>query len=73
MEAVSCFALLQADTSQSTFRYPSEILERLWKLLLLNQFHDVLPGSSIEMVLILVSLKPVVLKLFEIAYHLMFF
>jgi alpha-mannosidase len=30
--------------------YPKEELDRLWKLLLLNQFHDVLPGSSIEMV-----------------------
>lgn len=29
--------------------YPSEQLERLWKLLLLNQFHDVLPGTSIEL------------------------
>ncbi|XP_053397678.1 alpha-mannosidase 2C1-like isoform X2 [Mercenaria mercenaria] len=30
--------------------YPHEELIRLWKLLLLNQFHDVLPGSSIGMV-----------------------
>lgn len=30
--------------------YPHEELVRLWKLLLLNQFHDVLPGSSIGMV-----------------------
>jgi alpha-mannosidase len=30
--------------------YPMEELDRLWKLLLLNQFHDVLPGSSIQMV-----------------------
>ncbi|KAK7493075.1 hypothetical protein BaRGS_00015596 [Batillaria attramentaria] len=30
--------------------YPGKALERLWKLLLLNQFHDVLPGSSINMV-----------------------
>ncbi|KAI8901520.1 glycosyl hydrolases family 38 N-terminal domain-containing protein [Globomyces pollinis-pini] len=29
-------------------RYPKEELDRLWKLTLLNQFHDVLPGSSIE-------------------------
>src|SRR5918994_3049866 len=28
--------------------YPSEELERLWKTLLLNQFHDILPGSSIS-------------------------
>ena len=27
--------------------YPAGELERLWKLLLLNQFHDILPGSSI--------------------------
>ncbi|XP_070189226.1 alpha-mannosidase 2C1-like isoform X1 [Littorina saxatilis] len=30
--------------------YPSNAIERLWKLLLLNQFHDVLPGSSISIV-----------------------
>ena len=28
--------------------YPSAELERLWKVLLLNQFHDILPGSSIS-------------------------
>jgi alpha-mannosidase len=28
--------------------YPAEELERLWKALLLNQFHDILPGSSIS-------------------------
>lgn len=27
--------------------YPSEELERSWKTLLLNQFHDILPGTSI--------------------------
>ncbi|KAK0052625.1 alpha-mannosidase 2C1-like isoform X1 [Biomphalaria pfeifferi] len=32
------------------FTYPKEEIERLWKLLLLNQFHDVLPGSSINLV-----------------------
>ncbi|MDQ3815225.1 MAG: alpha-mannosidase, partial [Armatimonadota bacterium] len=30
--------------------YPKEELDRLWKLLLLNQFHDILPGSSITLV-----------------------
>ena len=30
--------------------YPREELERLWKLLLLQQFHDILPGSSIGLV-----------------------
>jgi alpha-mannosidase len=28
--------------------YPGEKLERLWKALLLNQFHDILPGTSIS-------------------------
>jgi alpha-mannosidase len=28
--------------------YPAAKLERLWKTLLLNQFHDILPGSSIH-------------------------
>lgn len=30
--------------------YPAEKLEENWKLILLNQFHDVLPGSSIAKV-----------------------
>ena len=29
-------------------RYPQERFERLWKGVLLNQFHDILPGSSIR-------------------------
>mgnify|MGYP003466207090 CR=1 FL=1 len=37
--------LLNADGS-----YPAEKLEENWKLILLNQFHDVLPGSSIAKV-----------------------
>lgn len=28
--------------------YPAEALERLWKNVLLNQFHDILPGSAIK-------------------------
>jgi alpha-mannosidase len=30
--------------------YPSAELESLWKTLLINQFHDILPGSSIDWV-----------------------
>ncbi|TPX37190.1 hypothetical protein SmJEL517_g00997 [Synchytrium microbalum] len=41
-------ALCVAQGIQS-YSYPKGELDRLWKLLLLNQFHDVLPGSSIEM------------------------
>ena len=29
-------------------RYPGALLEQIWKLTLLNQFHDILPGSSIK-------------------------
>ncbi|MFJ4438939.1 alpha-mannosidase [Streptomyces sp. NPDC088923] len=32
------------------FPYPYERLDRLWKTLLLHQFHDILPGSSIAWV-----------------------
>ena len=28
--------------------YPSEVLARAWKTTLLNQFHDIIPGSSIQ-------------------------
>jgi alpha-mannosidase len=37
-------ALLPAD------QYPREQLDRIWKTLLINQFHDILPGSSIQKV-----------------------
>lgn len=30
--------------------YPAEELDRLWKTLLINQFHDIIPGSSIRLV-----------------------
>ncbi|KSU70381.1 alpha-mannosidase [Pseudarthrobacter enclensis] len=32
------------------FAYPAEELKRLWRLVLLQQFHDILPGSSIAWV-----------------------
>ena len=31
-------------------RYPKAEMERLWKVILLNQFHDIIPGSSITRV-----------------------
>lgn len=31
-------------------RYPRAELDRIWKKLLINQFHDILPGSSIQTV-----------------------
>ncbi|MBT2895538.1 glycoside hydrolase family 38 C-terminal domain-containing protein [Streptomyces sp. McG3] len=33
-----------------SYRYPYERLDRVWKTVLLHQFHDILPGSSIAWV-----------------------
>uniref|UniRef100_A0AAY5ER63 alpha-mannosidase n=1 Tax=Electrophorus electricus TaxID=8005 RepID=A0AAY5ER63_ELEEL len=46
VEVGSCLALSQ----NVGFSYPTKQLQELWRLLLLNQFHDVIPGSCIEMV-----------------------
>lgn len=32
------------------YRYPTEEMDRIWQALLLNQFHDILPGSAIAWV-----------------------
>jgi alpha-mannosidase len=37
-------------TVQAGARYPYDRLDRLWKTVLLHQFHDILPGSSIAWV-----------------------
>ena len=50
IEAASVLALLSNQQGAASFAYPSSELDRMWKLLLLNQFHDVLPGSSIGLV-----------------------
>lgn len=34
--------------TQQVEKYPKEALNGLWKTLLLNQFHDIIPGSSIH-------------------------
>src|SRR6266536_1883745 len=39
-----------AATVHSGLEYPYEELDRLWKTVLLHQFHDILPGSSIAWV-----------------------
>jgi len=36
--------------SGETYAYPAAELKRLWRLVLLHQFHDILPGSSIAWV-----------------------
>lgn len=35
---------------RTDFVYPYDALDRLWKIVLLHQFHDILPGSSIAWV-----------------------
>ncbi|KAF4081342.1 hypothetical protein AMELA_G00160170 [Ameiurus melas] len=46
VEVASCLALCKSPG----FLYPAKELQKSWRLLLLNQFHDVIPGSCIEMV-----------------------
>lgn len=50
-----------AATLDTEWKYPYEQFEKMWKLLGLNQFHDILPGSSIKEVYdtTLVQLKQV--------------
>lgn len=40
----------KAKSDSDAFEYPSERINALWETLLLNQFHDILPGSSITQV-----------------------
>ncbi|CAG8553501.1 2475_t:CDS:10 [Acaulospora morrowiae] len=47
VELLSTFA---SQSDQKNCDYPKDTLDGLWKYVLLNQFHDVLPGSSIESV-----------------------
>ena len=48
------FALMNAELTSVLgdvlygMEYPKALIDEDWKLLLLNQFHDILPGSSIE-------------------------
>jgi alpha-mannosidase len=44
-ETAATFAMLGKQNP-----YPEEAIRRLWQILLLNQFHDILPGSSIHTV-----------------------
>ncbi|KAJ2894567.1 Glycoside hydrolase, 38 vacuolar alpha mannosidase, partial [Coemansia aciculifera] len=39
-----------AKSLDPSFVYPADELTRMWQLVCLNQFHDVIPGSSIEIV-----------------------
>ena len=48
MRAWECWAALAAWSGRAA--YPYEDMEATWKNVLLNQFHDILPGSSIPRV-----------------------
>ncbi|MFO7976894.1 MAG: glycoside hydrolase family 38 C-terminal domain-containing protein [Candidatus Hydrogenedentota bacterium] len=41
---------LSVQAMQYGLKYPAKKLERLWRILLTQQFHDILPGSSIRRV-----------------------
>lgn len=46
------FALMNVELlsvlTQERVDYPKEELDRLWRLVMINQFHDILPGTSIK-------------------------
>lgn len=44
------WAATLASLSGRSYKYPKKALDELWEGLLFNQFHDILPGSSIRMV-----------------------
>ena len=46
---IEYFATL-ASIHGKDYKYPKKDLDDIWENVLLCQFHDVLPGSSIEMV-----------------------
>lgn len=45
VEILSSWALLDRE-----YQYPGQTIEKLWKIVLTNQFHDIIPGSSIGVV-----------------------
>lgn len=50
VEFLASMAHIQSLIKKAAYKFPTDELHRLWKLLLLNQFHDVLPGTSIGLV-----------------------
>lgn len=50
MLRVTEYMCASASVRNPDYRYPEDELNRIWKTLLLNQFHDILPGSAIAWV-----------------------
>ncbi len=44
LEIETLFSMLPAE------KYPQDLLDMMWKTLMINQFHDILPGSSVHRV-----------------------
>ncbi|GCE14882.1 alpha-mannosidase [Tengunoibacter tsumagoiensis] len=42
------FLAAQASLLSTSYRYPAQEITRAWQLICLNQFHDIIPGSSIH-------------------------
>ncbi len=42
------FLATQASLLDTGYKYPVDALQRAWELVCLNQFHDIIPGSSIH-------------------------
>lgn len=42
------YVAVKATLADGTYRYPKAELDAIWKDVLLGQFHDVLPGTSIR-------------------------
>ncbi|KAI9807469.1 MAG: Glycoside hydrolase, 38 vacuolar alpha mannosidase [Phylliscum demangeonii] len=51
IEYVATFASIRdvLHGTSSSYKYPKQDIDELWEMILLCQFHDCLPGSSIEM------------------------
>lgn len=50
MSQLEWLATLASIQQSGKYTYPKDDIDNLWEPLLLNQFHDVLPGSSIRLV-----------------------
>ena len=48
MMELELLSVLAEMTGKEAPAYPKSELDRMWELILTNQFHDILPGSSIK-------------------------
>ncbi|HTK16635.1 MAG TPA: alpha-mannosidase [Acidimicrobiia bacterium] len=48
LRAAELWSVAAANLPIGSREYPADALDEAWKLLLLNQFHDIIPGSSIH-------------------------